>query len=518
MHNFLISMPVQPLENQYVGAPKNINIAVLYAKADEEYWQGLKKHFNALANLHKNVRIWAATDVELGGEVQRETKEELKKADITLMLISPDFISDQVIDVEARFLLETYARFSQSEEYRNSERFIVPVLINHLYGWEDLYDEQYDIEDLRVFDKIPSGSENIDEAYARITRSLGEYIERINAKVVKVAIPTWIGFIPGIMYNDGFVRNKTTELFKKYKREIQFTLNDNLDQVCEAFKAGDANLIWSTIDRLPYVIDKVRDWHPRAIYQASWSNGADAILARRHIKDIRGLKGKKIHFPLDSPSQTFLHYVLKEHKLSLRDVQLVPQRHANLDLLAKSFIADESIDALVLWSPFVEACLSEAADVHVLAHTGDYPNLIADVLVASEEYISLNREELLEMLKGWLLEVRQFMDDPFYKQSAVGVLIDAIIQPLPAIIPSNIRSDLVGSLTNYFESSLGKVHLCTHDDNLRFFGLTPHLGGRLGEDLYNKFLYLEYPHLAHDPGLQWANVVDASLIEALALS
>ncbi len=510
-------MPVQPLENQHAGAPKNINIAVLYAKADEAYWQGLKKHFTALANLNKNVHIWAASDIELGGEVQRETKEELKKADITLMLISPDFISDKIIDAEARFLLETYARFSQSEEYRKNERFIVPVLINHLYGWEDIYDEQYDIEDLRVFDKILSGSENLDESYARIARSLGEYIERINAKVVKIAIPTWIGFIPGIMYNDGFVPNKTTELFKKYKREIRFTLNDDLDQVCGAFKSGEANLIWSTVDRLPYVIDKVRDWHPRIIYQASWSNGADAILARKHIKTIQGLKGKKVHFPLDSPSQTFLHYVLKEHNLSLKDVKLMPQRHANLDLLAKAFIADESIDALVLWSPFVEACLNETEDVHVLAHSGSYPNLIADILIASEEYIGLNRDELMEMLSGWLLEVQQFLGDPLYKQSAVGVLIDAIIRPLPAIIPSNIQASLVASLTNYFESSLGKVHLCTLDDSRCFFGVAPHSGSRLGEELYNKFLYLEYPHLAHDPGLQWPHIVDASLIEGIVL-
>ncbi|MCB0578780.1 MAG: ABC transporter substrate-binding protein [Phaeodactylibacter sp.] len=510
-------MSVQPLENQHAAAPKNINIAVLYAQADEEYWQGLKKHFTGLANIHKNIRIWAASDVELGGEVKRETKEELKKADITLMLISPDFINDKIIDGEARFLLETYARFSRSDEYRQNERFIVPVLLNHLYGWEDIYDEQYEIEDLRVFDKILSSSDNLDEAYARIAKSLEEYIERINAKAVKITIPTWIGFISGIMYNDGFVRNKKTSLYQKYKRELSFSLNDNLDQVCDAFKAGEANLIWSTIDRLPYVADKVRDWHPRVIYQASWSNGADAILARKPIKSVRDLKGKKVHFPLDSPSQTFLHYVLREQKLSLQDVTLVPQRHTNLDQLSKAFIADKSIDALVLWSPFVEACLSEAEDVHVLAHSGQYPNLIADVLISSEEYIGLNREELQEMLKGWLLEVREFIGAPEYQKTAVQVLIDAIIRPLPAIIPSTIRTSLVEALTNYFESSLGKVHLCTQEDNLHFFGLGPHRGDALGEQLYDKFLALEYPHLMGDPGLQWSGIVDASLIEGVGL-
>jgi hypothetical protein len=121
------------------------------------------------------------------------------------------------------------------------------------------------------------------------------------------------------------------------------------------------------------------------------------------------------------------------------------------------------------------------------------------------------------MLRGWLLEVRQFIGAPEYQQSAVKVLIDAIIRPLPAIIPSTIRASLVEALTNYFESSLGKVHLCTHDDNRHFFGLAPHESDPLGEKLYNKFLNLEYPHLAADPGLQWANIVDPSLIEGLLL-
>ncbi|MCB0587181.1 MAG: hypothetical protein KDD06_17910, partial [Phaeodactylibacter sp.] len=117
---------------------------------------------------------------------------------------------------------------------------------------------------------------------------------------------------------------------------------------------------------------------------------------------------------------------------------------------------------------------------------------------------------------GWLLEVRQFIDAPDYQQTAVNVLIEAIIRPLPAIIPSTIRESLVEALSNYFESSLRKVHLCTLEDNRHFFGLAPHEGDALGRALYNKFLHLEYPHLTGDPGLQWENIVDASLISELS--
>lgn len=86
-----------------------------------------------------------------------------------------------------------------------------------------------------------------------------------------------------------------------------------------------------------------------------------------------------------------------------------------------------------------------------------------------------------------------------------------------ANIHKNIRKSLVEALTNYFESSLGKVHLCNQADNLHFFGLGPDSEGPLGERLYDKFLALEYPHLANDPGLQWRKIADASLVERLSL-
>jgi hypothetical protein len=505
-------MPIKSAIYNQSPTPKNIHVAVLYSHTDREHWEGLSKQFRGLTARYRNVRIWSADDVELGGEVSRATKEELKRADITLLLLSPDFINDQIVDSEARFLLETYARFSHSEEYRKQERFIVPVLLNHLYGWEDLYDDHYDIEKLRVFDNLLSSNVNREEAYVRIAKSLEDYIERINAKAINIVLPTWIGFIPGIMYNGGFARNPDTPLFKRYKRNIHFTLDDELDQVCDAFKSGQANMIWATIDRLPYVVDKLQALHPKVIYQASWSDGADAILAREPIRTIQDLRGKKVFFPIDSPSQTFLNYVLKEHGLSRSDVLMRPQRHANLDQLVKNFISDQTADALVIWSPFVEACLDEAPGVNMLAHSGQYPNLIADVLIASKEYINLNREEIVEMLHGWLQEVERFAQDPAYQEKAVDVLIDAIIKPLPAIIPSTIRGSLIESLHHYFESSLAKVHLCSLDDNRRFFGLPPYADKNTGEALYNRFLTQEYPHLAHLPALQWLNLADASLL------
>jgi hypothetical protein len=506
-------MPRGPLLKTAAN-PANISIAVLYAQEDEAYWKELEKQFASIKARYSNVRIWTATDVEVGGEVTRVLKDELRRADITLLLFSPEFVNDEIIDAEVRELLDMYSRYSNSEEYRSEERFIMPILLDHLHGWDDIYDDHFDIENLRVFDKIPEAPEERGVIYTAIADSLQRYVERVNAKAVQIALPTWIGFIPSIMYNGGFARNEHTELFKQYKREVHFQLNDHLDQLCDDMLGGQIDMMWCTIDRLPFVADRLLDLGPKIFYQASWSNGADAILSRKRIKSPADLKGKKILYPKDSPSHTFLNFILRENGITPKEVEAIPQQHTDLDLLTKRFVNDDSIDALVLWSPFVEACIAEGEDIKILVDSSSYPNLIADVLVTTQEYINLNEEEILTLLQGWFREVDCFLNDKYYEGRAIGVLVEAIIKPLPSIIPSSIRGSLEEALNSYFHQSLQKVHLCDLEDNQRFFGIGQ-AGMGEGERLYQTFLERQYPHLAKKSSLQWPNLVNTELLEHL---
>ena len=138
--NTLRIMPIQPIPETQ-DRSTNIHIAVLYARADQEAWEELEKQFTSINARYPNVHIWTATDIDIGGSVDRQLKDELKRADITLLLFSPEFVNDDIVDEEVRDLLTTYARFSDSDAYRKEERFIMPILLNHLYGWDDIYDQ-----------------------------------------------------------------------------------------------------------------------------------------------------------------------------------------------------------------------------------------------------------------------------------------------------------------------------------------------------------------------------------------
>ncbi|NRA50254.1 MAG: TIR domain-containing protein [Phaeodactylibacter sp.] len=105
-------MPAQP-----IAVPKdrtaNIHIAVLYAKEDQEAWEELEKQFTSINARYPNVHIWTATDLDIGGSVGRQFKEELKRADITLLLFSPEFVNDTIVDEEVRELLSNYAQLER---------------------------------------------------------------------------------------------------------------------------------------------------------------------------------------------------------------------------------------------------------------------------------------------------------------------------------------------------------------------------------------------------------------------
>ncbi|MGH1433980.1 MAG: TIR domain-containing protein [Lewinella sp.] len=494
--------------NKIKGA-KNITIAALYADADLKYWDEMERHLGLLAKMHSNVRIWTVKDIDLGSEVKQEIRRELSQADITLLLLSADFAIENVFDEETRILLSNYAA------HAGKGRYVMPVIVQD-FMWRDQYDDAFDIEKLKFFDRIIENPENREAIYREITETLNQYIKEINVRSINFVIPTWVGFMGGIMYNNGFVRSRQTPLYKSFKRGVRYELSDNVEETCRLMKAGEADLIWATLDRLPSVLFKLKEKNPRVIAQVSWSNGADAIIARNGIKTLEDLKGKKVIYPYDSPAFTFLKYVLQEAGMDTFDIIHQPQKDVDLDVISTNFTHDETIDAVVLWSPYVESCLVEVPGTQVIAHTGDYPNLITDVVVATEEFINLNKDELILLFKGWFSEIDKFNQDELYKIGALGVLIEAIIEPLPTIIPSKIKTDLINSLRTYFQSSLEKVHLSTLEENLTFFH-SAEGGDSPAAQLYRQFLEFQFPQFLLDPALQWEKVVDNSVVEGIKM-
>lgn len=480
------------------NSSKNIKISLLYSPKDKEYSDGLRKHLRAIKTKHRNVEFILIEDLPLGNQ-QTHLREVLKKSDIVLLLLSIDFLNENLLDGETRILLET------QKKSRPNERFIMPIILRS-FSWELAYEDQ-EIHKITVFREPISSSINKDEAYEKIVSTLNQHIEKLNASAIKMALPTWAGYLSAISYNKGFAKNKKTKLYEKYNKTIRIDLNDNHEDLLEAWKAGEADIIGVTMDTLPYLLEHYSELQPQIIFQASWSSGADAIIGRKGLNSVADLKGKRVICAKNTPSQYFLEQVMKKAGLSKYDVHII---HADIhtpDEAMACFKKEKAIEAVVLWSPYIESCLHDVAGTKILTDSKEFPNLITDVLVGSKNFIQLNSEELQEVIGGWIEENHRLNDDTEKKDEAVDVFVESILKPLPSLIPNKIRKNLKGVLVNYFDSALSKIHLCNYEDNARFFGIKPNQTS-IGEQIFEG---LEHKKKCSP----WEDIINETIIQAL---
>lgn len=479
-------------------SPKNIKISLLYSQKDKSYSEGLRKHLKALVSKHRNAEIHLIEDLPLGN-AQAQLRKVLQKSDIVLLLLSSDFLNETLLDGETRILLET------QKKGRPNERFIMPIILRS-FSWEIAY-EDHEIQKITVFKDPISSLEDKDPIYKRIVSTLDKYIEELNAGAIKMALPTWAGYLSAISYNKGLLKNKDTWLYKKYKKTIRIDLNDNHEDLLEAWKAGEADIVGVTMDTLPYVLEHYSELEPQIIFQASWSSGADAIIVREGIKTIEELKGKRIVCSKNTPSHYFLQQVMKKAGLSKYDVFLISEDIDSPDDAVACFKENEQFEAVVLWSPYSDSCLHDVSGTSILTDTRDFPNLITDVLVASKNFIQLNKEELNEIIRGWLSESRRLTANIEMQNEAVDVFVESILRPLPSLIPNKVRANLKDILMSYFNNALSKIHLCDYEDNLRFFGLDNYeisIGQELFEQLEHK-----------DSCVYWESIINEKIIQSL---
>ena len=216
---------------------------------------------------------------------------------------------------------------------------------------------------------------------------------------IKVAVVTWGGYAGGQYFNEGFSPNKNSRFAKDYGFDVDFKVMDDPTASLAAWKRGDIDLHWYTIDAFPTLMNDLKDYDPVVLWQADWSRGGDAVVARRGINNVGGLKGKKIAVAELTPSHSFLIWLLNAGGLSIDDVEIVPQASA---IDAADVFKSQRVDAAVVWSPDDEACLRAVPGSRVLESTRSASNIIADFFFAKRDFVEKNRDRLAKMYEGWM--------------------------------------------------------------------------------------------------------------------
>lgn len=291
--------------------------------------------------------------------------------------------------------------------------------------------------------------------------------ETFNSKddeVIKVGVVTWGGYAGGQYFNEGFKASKASRFYDDYGLKVEFVVNDDVDASLNAWKNGDIDLHWYTIDAFPTIVEGLRDFDPVVLWQADWSRGGDAIVVRRGIRNASDLKGKKVAVAELTPSHSFLLYLLDAAGMTVDDIQVVPQASA---VDAAAAFKSQQVDAAVVWSPDDIQCVRDVPGSIILESSKGASHIIADFFFAKRSFVDANRDKLQKLYEGWMIGAAEINSSGSAKQKAAEILAEGLGLPV---------EDAMGAIDN--------VRLTTHGDNKNFFGLNTLYTGVTGDDLY----------------------------------
>ncbi len=279
---------------------------------------------------------------------------------------------------------------------------------------------------------------------------------RLNRPLV-VAINTWAGHAPGIVYNYGLDPNPNSQYQKKYNMEVKFVLIEDPAAKLAAFRKGDVDVMWDTVDNWAREASVLTENNAKAksIMMQDWSRGGDGIVSLSSIKSIEDLKGHKTACTQFTPSHFLLLYLLSQSGLSPQDRAEVEKNiifSTDAPAAAAMFKAKQ-VDAAVTWEPDLSAAVAARGDrAHVLVSTTAATNIIADTLVARQDIIDKAPETLRDFVHGWFEGIEQMKTDPAGSYAVVGHAL-------------KLDDDTVSGM-------LSGLKLTPYADNAQFYGLS----------------------------------------------
>ncbi|MDQ3801982.1 MAG: phosphate ABC transporter substrate-binding/OmpA family protein [Acidobacteriota bacterium] len=279
---------------------------------------------------------------------------------------------------------------------------------------------------------------------------------KLNRPLV-VAINTWAGHAPGIVYNNGLEPSASSFYKRNFGLDVKFVVIEDPSAKLTAFLKGDVDIMWNTVDNWAREASTLaeRNQSAKSIIMQDWSRGGDGIAALSSIKSIEDLKGKKIACTQFSPSHFLLLYLLSQSGLSPEDRNAVEKNIVFTQDAALSAAAFRSrnVDAAVTWEPDLSSAVeARGAEAHVLISTAAATNVIADTLVARQDLIDKAPETVRDFVNGWFdgIEMMRSNPNPANETVARALKLDA---------------DTVSGM-------LSGLKLTPYADNAQFYGLT----------------------------------------------
>lgn len=237
---------------------------------------------------------------------------------------------------------------------------------------------------------------------------------------LRVSIDMWIGFGPWVL-------GKEKHLFEKRGVNLEPVV---ITGTGEKNAAMAAHLVEARAEGLDSIVLASNQGVPgKVVLVLDESTGGDGIVARRDIRTIGDLKGKRVGFQPGLPGHFFLLYLL--HEAGLAESDLSPQK---MDSAAagSAFFAGQ-LDAAVTWEPWLSRA-AEADNAHLLASTREHRDVIVDVLAVQPDLLRDRPLDVEAVIRGWFDSVEYWKEHRDEANAIVARFFKLPVNEMEAIL------------------------------------------------------------------------------------
>ncbi|MDZ4850235.1 MAG: ABC transporter substrate-binding protein [Pirellulaceae bacterium] len=244
------------------------------------------------------------------------------------------------------------------------------------------------------------------------------------AKGATIQVPyiTWGGDVATFLSN-GDMKTRSGSAYQSLGLDMQLTPGDDFVGQVKNYVSGKSPFLRGTVHMLGLASEVVGAdprTKPVVILQLSWSAG-DHIVARKGIKSLNDLKGKRIACQQGGPHVGLLYDSLSAAQLTRKDVEIVwTSDITGAKGPAEAFRKDPTLDACCVITPdMIGLCggLNDAgsgaegsvAGAHVINSTQQMSRSIADVYAVRRDWYDANKPWVEKFVAGYLKGTEQLV-------------------------------------------------------------------------------------------------------------
>ncbi|MBI3344563.1 MAG: ABC transporter substrate-binding protein [Gammaproteobacteria bacterium] len=184
-------------------------------------------------------------------------------------------------------------------------------------------------------------------------------------------------------------------------RLVEYT---SATEVSRAFRNGAIEAAALTLDEALSLLQYGAA--ARVVLVMDISHGADVVLARPEIKELRAIKGRRVGAESSALGGYVLARALQFAGLSHNEITVVSMPVSGQEQAFK----DRRVDALVTMEPVRTRLLAQGA--RQLFDSSQIPGEIVDVLVVRQDYIDKHPQQVRRLIANWFSSLEYMKEHP----------------------------------------------------------------------------------------------------------